>query len=398
MKILYVNCLYHPHVLGGAEISLKLIVDGMKARGHEVAVLATGRGPGLQRDEVDGVPVYRVPIANTYWQYDTQGPPAWRRALWHLRDAYNRRMGEWVRDVARLERPDVASCHNLSGISVSAWDALADCGVPVVQVLHDHYLRCPRSVMFKAGAPCRSQCLSCKAFRLHHPRHSRRVAAVVGISRFMLEGVVADGYFAGSRQRVIYNARSIPQAMVSRPDPRPRLTFGFIGKLAHVKGIEWVLEAFHSLQLDADLLIAGQGIEAYVDGLRRRYASPHVSFVGHAAPAEFYPRIDVCLVPSLWPEALGMVAIEAAAFGVPVIASNRGGLPESIRDGVNGLICDPDDPPSLAAAMRRLAGDAALRERLAHDARASVAPFIDVDRMLDQYEELYAQLAPVSGK
>ena len=60
MRILYIHTLYTPYVAGGAEISLKLLVDGMRARGHDVTVLSLVPDGGLINDWVDGVKVYRA--------------------------------------------------------------------------------------------------------------------------------------------------------------------------------------------------------------------------------------------------------------------------------------------------------------------------------------------------
>src|SRR3546814_20257576 len=77
-----------------------------------------------------------------------------------------------------------------------------------------------------------------------------------------------------------------------------------------------------------------------------------------------------------------------SANNLPVIASNMGGLPEIIRDECNGLLCSPDDPDSLGIAMLWLYIDGALRQRLASQARASVLPLLDMERMLDQYQTI----------
>ena len=390
MKILYINALYHPHTLGGAEITLKTIVDGIRARGHEVAVLATGAGPELEVDEVDGVRVYRAPVENLYWQYACQSPSPWMSKLWHLRDSFNRRVQRHVRAVLEAERPDLASCHNLAGFSASAWDVLADRNIPVVQVLHDHYLRCPRGVMFVNDQPCATPCRSCKALRLGHRRRSQSVAAVVGISHFMLRSFACAGYFPGARHLVIHNARHVADRGAPSGTGEGPLVFGFMGTLSRVKGIEWLLESFGTV--DARLVVAGRGRAPYEEALRDKYASDKVRFIGQTSAAEFYRQVDVCVAPSLWEEPLGMVPVEAAAHHVPVIATNRGGLNESVQHGINGLICDPTQQDSLRNAMKLLVGDRALRESLARNARASVSGFIDVGRMVGQYERLYLEL------
>ena len=87
-----------------------------------------------------------------------------------------------------------------------------------------------------------------------------------------------------------------------------------------------------------------------------------------------------------------MVVFEALAFGKPVIGSRRGGIPEMIREGENGLLFEPDAPGELVAALRRLAADPALRLRMAEAARASAQPFLDRAGWVGRYLALYDEV------
>jgi glycosyltransferase involved in cell wall biosynthesis len=86
-------------------------------------------------------------------------------------------------------------------------------------------------------------------------------------------------------------------------------------------------------------------------------------------------RATLAVVPSLWPEPFGMVAMEALAAGTPVVASRVGGLPEIVRDGVDGVLVGPGDPAALAATVRELLEDDARREAMAASARSGASRF-----------------------
>src|SRR5690606_2371457 len=117
-----------------------------------------------------------------------------QRLSWHLKDRLNHDMGSYVREVLKLEKPDVVSCHNLAGWSVAVWDEISRAGIPVIQVLHDMYLACANSNMFKGDHPCDTQCLSCRLLRSQHPEKSDQVSAVVGISQSILNRFTQLGY------------------------------------------------------------------------------------------------------------------------------------------------------------------------------------------------------------
>jgi glycogen synthase len=148
------------------------------------------------------------------------------------------------------------------------------------------------------------------------------------------------------------------------------------GRLSRLKAADTALDALAHLDDDVRLAIAGPaGDPAYAAELRAR-ADHRVTFEPARAPeamAARYAAADAVLFPVRWPEPWGLVPLEAMAVGRPVIASGTGGSAEYLRDGVNALVCGRDDPAALAAAVRRLAGDPALRARLVAGGRETAA-------------------------
>ena len=128
------------------------------------------------------------------------------------------------------------------------------------------------------------------------------------------------------------------------------------------------------------------------DRLRAQTRDAQIRFLGSVAAREFYPKVDVVIVPSLLNEALGMVVMEAFAFGKPVIGSRRGGIPEMIRHRENGLLVDPDLPDELLTALSEVHADSQLRAALAANARTSSAPFLDMSAWIKTYEDLYREV------
>jgi glycosyltransferase involved in cell wall biosynthesis len=394
MNILFLSSLYTPHVGGGAEVILQRTVEGLARRDCRVSVLVTGPDAGLSEESLNRVRVYRAGLRNFYWHYTDRRPGRLLRLGWHLRDRDNQGMRGPIREVIERVKPDLVVCHNLTGWSVSAWDEIRASGLPIVQVLHDYYLLCPSSTMFKKGQACQNPCGLCGRLRQGHGQRSAQVATVVGVSRFVLETLQARGYFQGVHSEVVYNASPFtPAPLKALPPPSSKapLRFGYMGTLSGAKGLAWLIEQFQQLPFDATLQIAGRGQSEDELRFKAMVTSPRIQFVGYQTPQAFYGQIDVAIVPSLWNEPFGMVAVEACAHGVPVIASRMGGLPEIIQDQHNGLLCSPDDRDSLGVAMLKLHQQPELLARLARQARGSVLALLDLERMLDSYQRVFRQ-------
>lgn len=398
MKILFLHALADPARGGGAEVIVWEQIKGLRAAGHTCALLATTDKHGLQREARDGVTVWLAGIRNLYWPYDNRARSAALRMAWHAIDSYNPLMQGYLRQVIAAERPDVISMHNLPGWSAAAWVTAARAGVPTVQVLHDYYPLCPKASMYKNAANCTGQCASCRAFRLPHRALSNKLSAVVGVSQYILDLHVAEGYFSKvPTRRVIHNARdphSLGLDTHAPAAPHAGTRFGYIGRLDPPKGVDVLIDAFKTLQQrDAELWVAGNGKPDYEIALRAQaQGDARIRFLGRVTPGDFYPQVDVVVVPSLWNDILPTVVFEAMAFGKPVIGSRRGGIPEMIRDGENGLLFEPRQLAALLTSLRKLANADDFRNDLVKNAYTSAQPFLSVDRVVGSYLKVYSEL------
>lgn len=392
-RLLFINTFYAPHIGGGAEIILQEQVEGLKSRGFHVSVLTTGPDEGLTISSVNGVKIYRAGIKNLYWHFTQKKINKFLRIAWHLKDRYNSKMQSYVKETLTSEKPDIVICHNLTGWSISVWDEIAKTGIPIVQVLHDLYLMCPTSTMFKNGKACETQCVNCKLFRSKHSEASDNVNVVVGVSNYILNKFLEGNYFNKAKKNVIHNAREIPDLGLKRMhDNNEPLRIGYIGTLSEVKGVEWLIQQFLSIDINATLLIAGKGDYNYEEHLKNIGNNERISFLGYTDSHEFYPSIDILIIPSICPDNFPGVAYEAGAYHVPVIASRVGGIPEIIKDNVNGLLCDPNQPDSLGEAMVNLCTNTELYNNLSANSRNAVSHLLDKERMFNEYIELLNSL------
>lgn len=391
MNILIINTLYNPYISGGAEIICQELAEGLKSLGHNIVVLSTSNKKGVIKDFVNGIKVYRIGICNLYWHYSPGKINNVRKIIWHIKDVYNVKMSSYIGDILNSEQIDIALCHNLTGFSISIWDMLKKHRIPILQILHDQYLICPNSNAFKKGRACKEQCLICKIFRIIHSIKSNKVDVVIGVSNYILNRICKKGFFKQSFKYVIHNARNIP--MVYKPkewDGISTLKIGYIGTLSKVKGLEWLISSFMDLNINATLTIAGKGeSKEYEDYLKKMSSKDdRIKFIGYATPLFHYNNIHLSIIPSLWPDTFPGVAYESCAFNIPVICTNIGGLPEIIKNEVNGLICSINNPDSLKNAILDCYNNPYLLNKLSVQARSSVESMLDTKSYLSKYNEI----------
>lgn len=354
MKILYINSFYDPYIAGGAEITLKNLVEGMKTKNNDVMVIALWEENTIKKDFVNGIEVIRFPIKNIYLPFKSKQNSI-KRNLWHLIETYNPFVISHLESVINDFKPDIVSVHNTQGWSAPVlWKFLRENNIPFVQVLHDQYLLCPTN-MYKNGNICQNQCNVCKILRLMYKKNSNYATGLVGVSSFILNKLKNYEYFKEVKTyEVIYNSRNIKNFKYDlnyRKEVNEDMVFGFIGTLAQNKGIELLLEVFKkNKKLNWKLLIAGNGKEEYVSQVQQKYQDNSIKFLGKVHPDEFYPYVDCVVVPSLWEETLGMTVVESFIYGKPVIGSKIGGIPEMINEN-NGYIFEYNSQDNLYIRM-----------------------------------------------
>lgn len=168
---------------------------------------------------------------------------------------------------------------------------------------------------------------------------------------------------------------------------------GSVTRFHAAKGIEHLIDAFALLQRslpDARLILVGEGPlhDELVERARERKVADRVVFAGFRRDVEaHYAMFDVTAVPSI-EEGFGNVAVESMAMGTPVVASDIGGLRESVEQGESGLRVPPADPRALADALFRLLEDEALRTRMGRAARRRSRRF-SMDAYVERLERLY---------
>ena len=448
MRVLLTAHQFLPKYSGGTEVVTRDTALELLARGHDVHVLAVdpaARGKSIDVSHEDyeyhGLKVRMI------------GLPRRKSRLDIIREAYDHDLvAEHVRRYAKLVRPDVVHMFHLSRLSGSVIDVFRELGTPLVYTPTDFWAVCARSTLQKPSGELStgpdelsSNCLECQGARELFPEDvlpetadargfyrelARRalaraegehpnmalVRAMLARTAFLRERINSlDAILAPTKLMYrMLTANGIDPALIQispygldasafRGAGRPRsegdgLRVGFMGTIHQQKGLHVLLEAFERLPREsgATLRVCGD-LRSYPDYARKVYSmaggDPRINFAGsfpNVRMPDELGKIDVLAVPSTWYENTPLVIYSAFAAGIPVVASNLGGMAEVVRDGENGLLFEPGDPDDLARRLRLLIDEPGLLERLGEGAGDVRSVEDSVDEILALYERLRA--------
>jgi len=398
------------------------LARALAARGHEVTVATPNYGAAA-REERDGIRIVRFPfprrlppgrrlvsskwLANPLFYLYAGLALAWiaRRARAEVIHAQNKHVLIPVVIAGRLLR--VPTCLTIrdgsiidaAPICLHHGDRMpADCGVRKL------WRECSEEYFSRYIKNSRRKLRSKLAFlyfwldsRLKQ-RVLRRVDCVIGVSRGILDIYRRSGLLEGvTRLRVVHNIPPLAAAPSSREVETLRDRLGlsgrrvvlYVGKFSPGKGTADLVTASGPVAArfpNTVFLFAGEGdLEGSGSHLRRLGPLPNRDVLA------LYPLADVVVVPSVIPDALSRVILEAMAAARPVVATRVGGTPELIEDGKTGLLVERNDPEGLARALCTLLEDESLRQGLGAAARRHTHDLFGIDRSLDRLLQIYEE-------
>jgi len=301
---------------------------------------------------------------------------------------YNFPILKKIDEILKKEKPDVVNTNNLSEFSVGIWKVIKKNKIPVVHTLRDFSLVCPRATLFRRKDICRKKNLICMLLLSFKRLFSKYVDAVVGNSHFVLDEHIKSKFFKGSRKYVVYNSLETGKISSAIKKSHKILNFGYIGHLSYHKGIEFLLDVFKKSGI-ADLHVFGRGITLdYENYLKNKYKSENIRFYGFKKTEDAFSIIDVLIVPSLCYDVLPRVIYEAYSFGVPVIGSDRGGIPEIIDPGKTGYTFSAESEDELLDRIKLFKDNPEIIKDMAPNCLKKAEDFLP-EKVLKKYIDIY---------
>jgi len=348
----------------------------------------------------------------------------------HARDHDKLRKNYWNTDLDKQFTalcqeiaPDVIHIQHLINLSVSFLLRAHDLGIPIVMTLHDYWFLCPGILLLdQSNKPCSHwdnhlKCWVCqnkKSFgpkiflqgwsylrrrrkMMHHAlNHCSRILAP---SQTLLQLMINSGV---RKSLIQYWPFGISTEAIRRSKTRDvplhnPIRLGYVGTFSPQKGVDVLLEAFHSVQnQNVELRLYGREngdneIKKRISRWKSRYNDPRIQFKGGFVPEEIgriHEEIDVLVVPSSWYENRPLVILEAFAAGNPVLGSNFGGVGELVGNLGSEWLFDMGSTAGLAAQIKNLLSN----PELIRNTRCNIPPVRGIREECDSLISLYQSL------
>jgi glycosyltransferase involved in cell wall biosynthesis len=297
-----------------------------------------------------------------------------------------------IRRILLERRPDVLHTHMAKAGAIGRSAAASLRGRPrMVHTFHGHVL----AGYFNARAE--------RVFLEVERRLARRTDLLVAVSDEIRDELLERGVGRPEQWRVIPLGFDLRPFLAAKParvvrgplglaDDAPLV--GMVGRLTSIKDHQTALLAIRDVP-DCHLVVVGDGeLRGSLERLSADLGlGDRVHFVGWRTDvAAVYADLDVALLTSL-NEGTPVSLIEAAAAGVPSVATHVGGVPFVVDDGRTGLLVPPRDPEAVAAGLRRLLSDRGDRKQLGEAARSRVGERFSLGASLDAHRSIYAELS-----
>lgn len=409
MKIAIASDIYYPMTNGVAVFAHNLAL-GLAKKGHEVIVICPSFDGKYHETNDSGVRTVHLTSRRFPFYPDQINEVPEKRELLGIKLPRTRyEHGIWwsvkpYREISRVLdefKPDVVHLQTAETIAIATIRYVRKKNVPLVSTGHAYPDNVTSQFTFLKPVKKPVDALL-KTYMASFLKHSEYATVPTEMA--------ISGLLPENRKRfkvpveALSNGVDLSQFRPGKPDAAvlkkykiktdiPRILY--VGRVDPEKSISKVVEAFSKALpevLKAELLIVGDGIDKInlEKQVKELGVSDNVRFTGRILPpdlVEIYKVGDVFATASET-ETQGIVLIEAAAMGLPLIAVDAGAVSEVCQNGKNGVLCQPGDINEMAEAMRKLLTDSRLREKYGK-ASLKIAKTHDINHTLARFEEIY---------
>lgn len=324
-KVCLINNLYGSSAVGGAETVVQARALEYKKKGDSVVVITTkaSKDPKIEKNNEDGITVYRVYIPNIFYYKDLSKHGLFLKSIWHFIDVFGK--PKVIQQILAEEKPDVVETHNLMGIDFKG-TRNKEKGIKKykwVHYLHDVQLVEPSGVL-----PWNHEKdnFAQKIYGCIMKRKFGRVDEVVSPSEFLKKFYEEREFFKSSE--FIVHSSELNESEIKKENNK----FLFVGSLVEHKGVRILMQAWDKVSDDKELHIVGDGVlRDEVEKWAKDKANVKVHGRLEGRDLEnIYKKCDTLIFPSICIENNPTVIHEAHKYGLKVVASDTGGVREII--------------------------------------------------------------------
>lgn len=368
MKILIIND--HLGASGGTETFIYALKENLEKKGHRVKILGSEKGENI-------ISIF---------------------SRWYSRKWYKK-----TQNLIKKFKPDIVHVNNcIRVISPSVIDASLDMGVPVVLTFHDFHYLCQRlGGIYEKNRPkkykSRHRCFfpDCLGYREEYkdfPRNLWKRMKII-LHRKLIKGknilfVSPSKILAKSMEeflkvpiKVINNGIDIPKEKA-----RYQKSILFVGELNQEKGLHTIAGVLNNTK-EYKVLVLGKG--PLKKSLESKYRN--IKFLGFQKPEKYYKEAAIAVVPSIWMENFSYSVLEAMSYGLCVIASDIGGIPEQIKHMKTGLIFERENKEDFKKKLNYLIKNPKEVKRIGKNARKFVKKNFNWNKIVKEYEKSYTE-------
>jgi glycosyltransferase involved in cell wall biosynthesis len=435
IKICVISNYYPPLFIGGYELGCKDVVEGLKARGHQVKVLTSTYN--VARPQDDGEVHRRLKVRGTSKSLRGLAAKLNQKNQDVFRQLYLRIAGWWTNSLGGLAvvlkqeianqrvfrrlcgefNPDLIYVWNPAGISLSLVSVSQHLGLPVCYFISDPWLgEWERDPGYQIWQQCQTS-----FYRRPLSRGVLSLLSALNVLQRPASPDLRNVQFASEflKRQTLTKGKPVSDAKVIhwgvdlqkfqyRETTKCLQRLLFVGQIVPSKGVHTAIEALKLLRQagyeSATLTIAGGSIfPEYETQIRQIISSSqldeHVRFTG-LLPREqlvsIYQQHDVLVFPSVWDEPFSITVLEAMASGLAVVGTPTGGSSEILLDGVNALVFQKEDAEACATHISRLFTDERFFEEIRRHGRLAVEQKYRLEQMVDSLENSLVETVSAS--